>query len=178
MIPTVKPLSRGSSRHSILTSTTHDAVHNKGQVQTEQHARHPRKTSFNLSQQKQEAGLSQAVQSAIGSAGPPEQHQQLQQQQQSQRLAFESQEQAGMSEQPVFEQHQQGQHSDQSQVPVNTEAPEGATAQIGEKLQLEQRSPAALPGDSAGKYVQKRTKPMRLVHDWVGAGSKKQPHKL
>ncbi len=50
VIPTLRPLSRGSSRHSILASASHDAQHSKAPRQPDHFTRSSssRKTSFNL----------------------------------------------------------------------------------------------------------------------------------
>lgn len=176
VIPTVKPLSRGSSRHSILTSSTHDAAHSRVQGHTDQTARRfSRKTSFNLGPASTGLGLSEDAQSGTPLSPSHDSHEQ---QQQSKRLSFESQQQLGSEEQPVSLQHQAVSPL-QSQVSgvTDAEAQKITLKQVVHKQQLEQTHASASSGVPLVKPAQTRAKAMRPIHDWVGIGSKKQLHK-
>ena len=166
VIPTLKPLSRGGSRHSILLPSGHEAAQSRDQRPPEQPNKHSssRKTSFRL-----------VVEDA---ACLPEEHSlSLQQQQlQSRILSFESQEQARSGD--VTSQPQQEAEAQlQDHLPVSAEALELASKQSGNKQYLGQTQSQSLSGPSPAKPTQRRTKPVRPIQDWVGTGSKRQLHK-
>ena len=165
VIPTMKPLSRGGSRHSILLSSGHEAAQSRDQWPSEQPNKHSgsRKTSFRLA--VEDAACLPEVQSLS-----------LQQPQQSKRLTFESQEQAQSGE--VTSQPQQKAEAQlQDQAPLSAEAQELASKQGGNKQYLGQTQSQSLNGASPAKQTQRRTKPVRPIQDWVGTSSKKQLHK-
>lgn len=170
VIPTLKPLHRGGSRHSILLSSGHEAAQSRHQGPSEQPSKQSgsRKTSFRLV--------------AEDAAREPEEHmlslQQQQQQHQSKKLSFESQERAESGEGSVASQPaQEAVTQTQDQVSVGAEAPELAKKQGGDKQYLGQTQSQSLSGAPPVKQTQRRTKPMQPIHDWVGFGSKRQPHK-
>ena len=177
VIPTVKPLSRGSSRHSILTSSGHEATHSRGQWHPDQSSKRPssRKTSFRLVVQDA-VPLPEDMQSAADLE--PSFGLQLQQQHQSKGSAFESQEQAPSEESSVTSQHHQEAVTQlREQVPSDGDAQELANKRAVDKQSLEQPHSRSLSGASLARQTQKRTKPMHPVQDWVGFGSRKQLHK-
>ena len=162
MIPTMKPLSRVGSRHSILLSSGHEAIQSRDQRPPEQPNKHSgsRKTSFRLV--------------VDGAACLPEEQSLSPQQQQSKRLLFESQEQAqfgGVTSQPL----QEAETQLQGQAPLGAEAQELANKLDGNKQHLGQTRSHGLA--SPAKQSQRRTKPVHPVQDWVGSGSKRQLHK-
>ena len=181
MIPTVRQLSRGSSRHSILASASHDAQHNKAQGYADRSARRSssRKTSFNLGQEA--ADLPESPQP---SARPVP----------SQTTASLPDQQQSVTD-PIFG---SGAESRQHCVSMMQQKPESSTVlspgthrqtqdpkgqdetvkQAGANQHLGQtRSVGASSKTLPSKPVQKRDKAVRPIQDWVGLGSKKQPHK-
>ena len=168
VIPTSKPLSRGGSRHSILVSG-HEAAQGRDQRPPEQPNKHTsgRKTSFRL---------------VVEDAGhlPEEQswtlHQQQLKQQQSKILPFESQGQAQSGE-VTSQPRQEPEAQLQEQMPCSAEAQDLASKQGGNKQSLGQTRSQSLSGASPAKQTQRRTKPVRPIHDWVSTRSKKQLQK-
>jgi len=181
VIPTVRQLSRGSSRHSILASASHDAQHNKAQGYADRSARRSssRKTSFNLGQEA--ADLPESPQP---SARPVP----------SQTTASLPDQQQSVTD-PIFG---SGAESRQHSVSMMQQKPESSTVlspgthrqtqdpkgqdetvkQAGANQHLGQtRSVGASSKTLPSKPVQKRDKAVRPIQDWVGLGSKKQPHK-
>lgn len=172
VIPTLRPLHRGGSRHSILLSSWHEAAQSRDQRSQEQPNKQSgsRKTSFRVVTED--------------AAHLPEEHMlslQQQQQHQSKKLSFETQEQVECG------QGSDASQSCQDQAPVGeaqevakrqgAEAPDSAKMQGGDKQYLGQTQSQTLSGASPAKQTQRRSKPMQPIHDWVGSGSKRQPHK-
>ena len=167
VIPTLKPLSRGGSRHSILHSSGHEAAQSRDRRPSEQLSKPigSRKTSFRL------------VEESSGRL-PEEQSYSPQQQpeQQQSKVLFESQEQAQAGEVTSHSQ-QEAEAPLQDQVPLNAEAQELSKKQGGNKQCLGQTQSQSLSGASPTKQTQRRAKPVRPIQDWVSSGSKRQSHK-
>ena len=173
-------LSRGSSRHSILASASHD-VQDKAQGYADHCARRSssRKTSFNLGQEAVE--LSQSPQPPARPV-PSQSSASLLDQQQSVRdsvgeLGAESTQHSvrmvqQKPESSMLWPHGTRRQTQESQAQDQTVKQAGANQHLGQTRSLGASS-KTLPG----KPVQKRDKAVRPVQDWVGLGSKKQPHK-
>lgn len=180
VIPTVRPLSRGSSRHSILASASHDAPHSKAPNHVDHPARSSssRKTSFNLGQSS--GGLSHPAQSQphvvpkLGPVSPP-------QQQQSRRSsAGDTSAVAEPRQYPAsMQQHKPGGTLNQADAANGPRLDVEALSQTIKSNQGLGRtgSPGISSRVMASKPVQKRDKAVKPIQDWVGFGSKKQPHK-
>ena len=181
VIPTVHPLSRGSSRHSILASASHDAQHNKAQGYADRSARRSssRKTSFNLGQEA--VDLPESPQPSAHSM-PSQILANLPDQQQSVRDSVgESGAESRQHSASMMQQKPEsctvlspGTHR-QSQDPT---AQDETVKQAAANQHLGQtRSVGASSKTLPSKPVHKRDKAVRPIQDWVGLGSKKQPHK-
>lgn len=181
VIPTLRPLSRGSSRHSILASASHDTQHNKAQGYADRSAKRSssRKTSFNLGQEAVDLPKSpqlsvHPVPSQIPASLPD--HQQSVRDSTDESGAESRQHSVSMMQQkpegstvlsPVA--HRQTQDPTAQDQTVKQA---GATQHLGQTRSLGAAS-KTLPSQS----VQKRDKTVRPIQDWVGLGSKKQLHK-
>lgn len=181
VIPTVRPLSRGSSRHSILASASHDAQHNKAQGYADRSARRSssRKTSFNLGQEA--VDLSQSPQPPARPV-PSQSLASLPDQRQS--VPNSIGELGAESKQYSVSMMQQKPESSTVLPPVahrqtqDPKAQDQTVKQAGANQHLGQtRSLGASSKTLPSKPVQKRDKAVRPIQDWVGLGSKKQPHK-
>ncbi len=181
VIPTVRPVSRGSSRHSILASASHDVQHNKAQGYTDRSARRSssRKTSFNLGQEAVE--LSQAPQPPAHPV-PSQILASLPDQQQS--VQDSTGESGAESRQYDVSMMQQKPESSTMMLPGThkqtqaSKAQDETVKQAGASQHLGQtRSLGASSKTLPSKPVQKRDQAVRPIQDWVGLGSKKQPHK-
>ena len=179
VIPTVRPLSRGSSRHSILASASHDAQHSKAPGYADRSARRSssRKTSFNLGQEA--VDLSQPPQSSARpvpsqtSSSPPDLQQNV-------RDSFG--EISAESRQHSVSMTQQKPECSMMLSPVahrqtqDPKAQDETVKQAGANQHLRQTgSLGAASKTLPSKPVQKRDKAARPIQDWVGLGSKKQP---
>lgn len=168
VIPTLKPLHKGGSRHGILLTPTHEAAQSRASEQANKQSG-SRKTSFRLVAQDAAEYLPEEQLLSL---------QQQQQQQQSKKLSFETQEQAQSEEGSVTSQtHQEAMTEMHDSVPVGDEAQELAKSQGVNKQQLGHTQSQSLKGASPAKQTQRKTKPMQPIHDWVGFGSKRQLHK-
>ncbi len=181
VIPTVRPLSRGSSRHSILASPSHDAQHNKAQGYTDRSARRSssRKTSFNLGQEA--AHLPESPQLSVHPV-PSQIPANLPDQQQSVRDSVG--ESAAESRQHSVSMMQQKPESSTVLSPGTHRQTQDPKAQDQDVKQAaanqhlgQTRSQGAASKTLPSKPVQKRDKAVRPIQDWVGLGSKKQAHK-
>lgn len=176
VIPTVKPLSRGSSRHSILLSSGHEAANSRGLWHPEP-SKHSstRKTSFRLV--KDAVHEPEAMQAAAGEEGSLSP--QPQQEEQSKRLALEPPAQARSGGMSVTSQHHhEAVTRAQDQAPLDAEGSQEVSDKGAvDKQHLEQAHSQSLSEASLTKQAQRRTKAMRPLQDWVGIGSKRQLHK-
>ena len=181
VIPTLRPVSRGSSRHSILVVASHDAQHSKTAGHPDQSTRRSssRKTSFNLGQESVDpASAAQWSTHDVPTQSPLSPRQQ----QQSRRSS------AGESVTEPGQGHVSDQQQKQAALPdqtgsaqsdsQDTEAQDEAPKQAGLGRRLgHTRSAGAVGRILPSKPSQTRDKSVRPIQDWVGLGSKKQLHK-
>ena len=199
VIPTVRPLSRANSRHSILMSAGHDAQHSRTQGHSARFMQKSssKKTSFNLGSLAAELG--DAAEHAQSDAQQTDAASELSQspaklQQQSTDFASAN---ASPADAVVLG---SGDHphliSSQQQILTQVSLPDQAMARQTSALDamsqdyvsmLRQSSLAQKMGatkvsgsgskTSPSKTAQKAVKPVRQMQDWVGVNSRKQLHK-